>query len=137
MLDFFLIHSNVPLFFRRYTADFIKKLEFYALHQRHSCLRRKREGRETYLENRLPSSFSNPYLVLAGTIAAGLDGIKNYPWGAEANYNGRLQMPQLPRNLQDALVELERDEILTNELEPSFVEVFIAMKRGEEIKLPV
>ncbi len=31
----------------------------------------------TYIENRLPSGAMNPYLSLAVTIAAGLDGINN------------------------------------------------------------
>jgi len=32
---------------------------------------------ETYVENRMPSASANPYLVLAGTVAAGLDGVIN------------------------------------------------------------
>ena len=54
----------------------------------------------TYMENRLPSSVANPYLVMAGTIAAGIDGI-----------NRKLKCPpprdqdaaKLPLNLEEAL----------------------------------
>ena len=49
----------------------------WGVQDRTSTFRLKVEGQghNVYVENRLPSSASNPYLVMAGTIAAGLDGI--------------------------------------------------------------
>ena len=43
-----------------------------------AALRAKAGGQSgTYFEWRTPSASANPYLVLAGIVAAGLDGIKN------------------------------------------------------------
>ena len=35
------------------------------------------EGRGTYIENRTSAAGSNPYITMAATVAAGLDGIIN------------------------------------------------------------
>ena len=48
------------------------------MHMEQAALRAKAGGQSgTYFEWRTPSASANPYLVLAGIVAAGLDGIKN------------------------------------------------------------
>ncbi len=45
---------------------------------RFSTYRMKNFGpTSSYIENRVPSGTANPYLVMAVTIAAGLDGVAN------------------------------------------------------------
>ena len=85
----------------------------------------------TYIENRLPSGSANPYLVLAATVAAGLDGI-----------NRRLACPSprdmqakpIPKSLDEALDALENDKVLVEALGQQFVNYFTAVKRGIEMK---
>jgi len=84
----------------------------------------------TYIENRLPSSAANPYLVLAATVTAGIDGLVN-----------RLEPPSdtadhgetLPSSLSEALSALETDKVLCDALSEEFVRWFLAVKREVEI----
>lgn len=92
---------------------------------------------EAQIENRLPCAASNPYLVAAGVIAAGLDGVENRiepgdPLGGIAAADGGA--PPLPRRLDDALQLLEHDTALGQYLGTEFVQVFCAVKRHEIAK---
>src|SRR5262249_5089243 len=50
----------------------------WGLENRTVAMRIKGErGANTHVENRIPCAASNPYLVMAGAIAAGIDGIRN------------------------------------------------------------
>ena len=50
----------------------------WGFENRTAALRAKAGGQSgTYFEWRTPSASCNPYLVLAGIVAAGLDGLKN------------------------------------------------------------
>ena len=91
-------------------------------------------GQQTHIENRLPCAASNPYLVLAGTIAAGLDGIRREleppaPVGGIAY--GLEGVTDLPRSLAEALDALEGDTALRAALGEEFVTLFMAVKRHE------
>jgi len=81
----------------------------------------------TYIENRLPSSAANPYLVMAATVAAGIDGLDN-----------RLELPdvmneKLPSSLPEALAALEDDKVLCDALGEEFIRWFLTVKRDVEI----
>ncbi|GFO06383.1 glutamine synthetase [Plakobranchus ocellatus] len=83
-----------------------------------------------YIENRLPSSACSPHLVLASTLAAGMDGVRR-----------KLPLPQpldesikLPETLEKALEELEADTLLKEAISPKLVELFIHNKRVFEIQ---
>ena len=81
----------------------------------------------TYVENRLPSSAANPYVVMAATVAAGIDGLVN-----------RLELPvdtkeKLVTTLPEALEALEADEVLCEALGEEFIRWFLAVKREVEI----
>ena len=84
----------------------------------------------TYIENRLPSALANPYLVMAGTLAAGLDGIEN-----------QLQCPPMedkmakpiPTNLAEALTALEKDLVIKASLGKDLISAYIDSRREYEL----
>jgi len=81
----------------------------------------------TYIENRLPTSAANPYIVMAATVAAGIDGLVN-----------RLELPRgeaerLPSSLPEALSALEADKVLSDALGEEFIRWFLQLKRETEI----
>jgi len=77
---------------------------------------------------RLPSGAANPYIVMAATVAAGIDGLVN-----------RLELPaeneleKLPSSLEEALAALEADKVLTEALGEEFIRWFLTLKREVEI----
>ncbi len=95
------------------------------------------------LEYRLPDGGCNPYLVLAGLIAAGLDGIdRNLDPGVPHNINHYGQTPEqleemgvgiLPQNLNLAVKELEADTLFREQLGP-VIDEFIKIKNMEWIE---
>jgi len=98
-------------------------------------------GEGTRVELHSPDSSSNPYLVLAVCLAAGLDGIRNQVLPpAELNVNAQSMTPEeltangiehLPRNLSEALAELEKDEVIKSALGEAFIERYIRAKKAE------
>ncbi|CAH2248805.1 lengsin isoform X1 [Pelobates cultripes] len=87
----------------------------------------------TYIENKLGSATANPYLVLAATIAAGLDGIKrnlNFFNGANSNCNLD-KLSTVPLKLEDALSSLEEDTYITAALGETFIRYFVTVKQYE------
>ncbi|NXR01376.1 LGSN protein, partial [Sagittarius serpentarius] len=92
-------------------------------------------GKGTHIENKLSSAAANPYLVLAATIAAGLDGVKRGlrydDMLQEENYTADLKHSSVPLKLEDALVALEKDSCLKEALGETFIRYFVAMKHYE------
>jgi glutamine synthetase len=96
------------------------------------------------IEWRLPDSSANPYLALAGVIAAGLDGIENaLEAGAPVNQDvyemsdaqrAELGLKMLPQNLGEAVAALQADFVLRAALGEDFVKEFAALKRAEWIE---
>jgi glutamine synthetase len=89
-----------------------------------------------------PSDHSgNPYLAMGALIAAGLDGIQNHtdPGNPQeidpGNYSDaereQLGIRRLPTTLDEALEELERDQVLLDALGPLLASSYIAVKRNE------
>ncbi len=99
-------------------------------------LRVKAGGSErTHVEMRAGSAASNPYLLAAGVLAAGLLGIE-----AEATLREQSRqttseenpaLPRFPQTLDSALDALEADSALRDMLGVEFIRVFTAMKRFE------
>jgi len=95
------------------------------------------------LELRLPDGACNPYLATAAVIAAGLDGIENdLDPGAPKNMNLYELTPAqlkeegieiLPQNLHEALLALEKDEVLTKALGP-VADEFLKLKHMEWVE---
>src|SRR5918992_830237 len=79
-------------------------------------------GASTRVELRLPDPSCNPYLALAVMLRAGIDGIdRRVDPGPPVNKNiykmshrerRHLRIDDLPGNLNDALVELEKDDLI-------------------------
>ncbi|XP_059691797.1 lengsin isoform X2 [Gavia stellata] len=92
-------------------------------------------GKGTHIENKLSSATANPYLVLAATIAAGLDGVKRGlrydDMLQEENHTADLKHSSVPLKLEDALVALEKDSCIKEALGETFIRYFVAMKHYE------
>lgn len=94
-------------------------------------------GANTHVENRMPCAASNPYLVLAGSIAAGIDGIGRRlepPAPVAGIAYGLPDVTDLPGSLGAALDALEADTVLCAALGSEFIKLFVAVKRHEIAK---
>lgn len=94
-------------------------------------------GEHTHLENRMPCAGSNPYLVMAGVIAAGIDGMSrglDLPPPVNGIAYGMADVTDLPDSLGAALDALEADTVLCEALGAEFVKLFVAVKRHEIAK---
>lgn len=96
------------------------------------------------IEWRLPDSSANPYLALAGVIAAGLDGIdRALAAGEPVNQDvyemsdaarAELGLKLLPQNLGQAAAALKADTMLAAALGTDIVNEFVALKSAEWIE---
>ena len=91
-------------------------------------------GGELRLEQRMPCAGSNPYLVMAAVLAAGIDGLRRQleppPPTATIAYVDEAA-PKLPRTLDEALDAFEADGALRACLGEEFTRLFLAVKRHE------
>lgn len=100
-----------------------------------------REAEATNLELKCSDHSGNPYLVLGTLIAAGLDGIEKSIEPGEpqqidpGHYNDEERklrgIRRLPTSLDEALDELERDQVLLDALGPLLATSYLAVKRNE------
>jgi glutamine synthetase len=94
-------------------------------------------GERTHVENRLGGGSSNPYLALAGVLAASLDGIHRgleAPDPIRTNAYHLEELDLLPGSLDESLEEFTGDDVLLEWLDPEFVKAFVALKRHEIAK---
>lgn len=99
----------------------------------------RKEG--TRAELRSPDPSCNPYLAFAVILEAGMDGIKNQvDPGEPINKNiytmsegerKSLGIENLPTTLNDALIELGKDNIVKSALTPHILENYIEAKKEE------
>jgi glutamine synthetase len=92
-------------------------------------------------EWRAPDASANPYLMLAGLIAAGLDGIeRKLDPGADTDDDlfeasaadiASRSIALLPQTLDEALDALEADDTIAAALGPALLREFVALKREE------
>lgn len=93
----------------------------------------------TRIELRCPDPSCNPYLAFAAMLAAGLDGIRRDLPVPEATDENLYQLDHqrqsafqlLPRSLEEALEEFERDQVVRDALGPHICERFVSAKRLE------
>jgi glutamine synthetase len=100
-----------------------------------------RRGAGTRVELRTPDPSANPYLALATMLAAGLDGVRTEAdwrepvhaniWEMSFRERRRLRIDELPRTLDEACDELEKNDVLTDALGAHVTEHFLAAKRAE------
>ena len=98
-------------------------------------------GSATRVELRSPDPTANPYLLLACCLAAGLDGIKRgLTPPASVDYNifamtqEELQehnIHALPANLNEAIQELEKGELMKQTLGSHILNNYLALKKQE------
>jgi glutamine synthetase len=77
---------------------------------------------------------ANPYLVVAGVIAAGLDGIATQaalPEGLNVDPALLDGVPRLPTSLREAVEEFEKDSVLTEALGKELAGTIADVRRGE------
>ena len=92
------------------------------------------DGQGAHIENRLPCGGSNPYLVMASVLAAGLDGLKNKiepPAETQGIAYGLTGVTDLPTRLEQSLDALAADSTLRAALGEEFIKLFVAVKRHE------
>ena len=100
-----------------------------------------RRGTGTRCELRMPDPSCNPYLALAVQLAAGLDGVERKLEAREpVNRNiftmsfrdrRKYRIDELPRDLHEALDQLDRDDVVKQALGPHLTERFLEAKREE------
>ena len=102
---------------------------------------RGREAESINLELKCADHSGNPYLSMGALLAAGLDGIQNAIDPGEAqeidpgNYSDEERekrgIHRLPTSLDEAVDELERDQVLLEAMGPLLATSYIAVKRNE------
>ncbi|XP_063969105.1 lengsin-like [Lytechinus pictus] len=91
-----------------------------------------------FIENRMGGAGSNPYLTMAATIAAGIDGIRNEiplpapVQGVASSTSGANQ--KLPRTMKESLDAFHADNVVLKAMGRDFVQCFTALKE-EELRL--
>jgi glutamine synthetase len=88
----------------------------------------------THLEMRGASALANPYLTAAGTLAAGLLGLKGKLKLGPQSKGPSEDDPahaKLPTSLEQSLANLEADEAFGRMLGADFLRLFLAVKRHE------
>jgi glutamine synthetase len=96
------------------------------------------EDENTHIEVRVPAALSNPYLVAASAIAAGLLGLtanRTLAPSADGPKEDDDRFEKLPTEIYESLDALEEDLTLREVLGDEFVEVYLAMKRQEVARL--
>lgn len=98
-------------------------------------------GSATRLELRCPDPAANPYLTLAVCLAAGLDGIKNKltpPESIDRNIfemslqeRAELGIKNLPANLIEAVIALEKNDLMKQVLGEHIMNKYIEAKKSE------
>ena len=90
------------------------------------------EAAPTRIENRIAGAAANPYLVLAGTLAAGLHGVRaGLDPGDPVGGDAQGQRPPLARAPEVALRAFESDDALVEALGEEFVHAYTTVKRHE------
>ena len=98
-------------------------------------------GKRRHLEFRSPDNSCQPFLLLAGLLGAGADGIRRRiepppPFGGDighltAEEIARHGIAYLPRTLPEALAALEGDEVVAGAVGPTALRHFLTVKRHE------
>ena len=122
--------------FRRLGPDTLAPYRSNWGYDNRSCMVRvpPERGQGTRLEIRVGDGAANPYLLIAGVLAAGLDGIRRNlecPPAAEGMAYDNEGAPVLPMSLDAALDALEANEQLRAEMSHEVLEAFLVLKRDE------
>jgi glutamine synthetase len=124
---------------KRYKVDSMAPTNVtWGVENRSAAFRIKDLGRENvHIENRIPCGSANPYLIMAGMVAAGLDGLRRKlepPAETTGVAWGREGVADLPTSLEQSLQAFEADAVLRDALGEELVHLFLAVKRHEIAK---
>ncbi|GFN90784.1 glutamine synthetase [Plakobranchus ocellatus] len=111
---------------RRLQDPLTPKRTNWAVENRSAFLRIRNAKDNVYVENRLPSSASNPYLVLASVLAAGMDGLRRQ---LECPPPGDTHAQPIPTTLEEAVSCLQGDSLLTDALGEDLVSAILSHTR--------
>jgi glutamine synthetase len=126
---------------RRRTHTFSPTNISWGFEDRSALLRVKGGSPETkHVENRAPSAMSNPYLVGAAMLAAGLKGIEEGSAPPAPSKPGQPaeedpSLDPLPTSLEDSLAELESEPMCKEFFGEEFISAYTAMRRYELSRL--
>ena len=98
-------------------------------------------GSATRIELRSPDPSANPYLAIAACLEAGLDGIEKHmkvPESVDGNIfemsetiKKRLHIHRLPANLEEAILEMQKDKMVVACVGNHIAQNLIKMKKAE------
>jgi glutamine synthetase len=94
-------------------------------------------GRSLRVECRIPGADANPYLALAATLAAGLDGLANRsepPPMFRGDVYAGANLPRVPRALPEAIAEFEASPLFRDAFGKDVVEHLVHFARTEQQK---
>jgi glutamine synthetase len=106
------------------------------------------DPREQRIEYRIPDAASNPYLVLAAILMAGMDGVQKKMDPEKMGFGpfdlnlyelfgeARAKIKQAPSSLEDALGALKKDHefLLTGDVfDNEFIEAWIELKMKNDV----
>ncbi len=131
-----LINPTVNCYHRVKPFTFAPSNVSWGVQDRSAMLRVKATGDDrTHLEMRAGSAASNPYLLAAGVLAAGLLGLEGGATLRDQSREGPSEndptLQRFPQTLDAAVDALEADTALHSVLGEDFVRVFAAVKRFE------
>ena len=122
--------------YKRLITGFDAPLEMlWTVGNQNAMLRlRNRRGENSKIELRFPDPSSNPYLVIALALSAGMDGIdRRLNPGKEANalMADAGQVETLPMSLREAVGYLRQDKLLEQVLGQEFTDIYCKAKMQE------
>ena len=129
-----LINNPIVNSYKRFVPGYNAPLKIScSLHDRDAMIRmncKKKSG--VKIEFRNPDSASNPYLVLAVCLAAGLDGIKRNLSAPDMDDQQTIYSDKtMPKTLEDAIKAFEKDFYLQNVLGEHISKSYIEAKKEE------
>jgi glutamine synthetase len=130
-----LVAPTINCLKRRRTHTFSPTNVSWGLEDRSALVRVKGGSPETrHVENRAPTGLSNPYLVSAALLAAGLLGVQDaleLEPPAKPPAEEDETKPQLPTGVEESLQLLEGDDRLVELVGSEFVQAYTVMRRHE------
>ncbi|MEV4188714.1 glutamine synthetase, partial [Streptosporangium canum] len=93
-------------------------------------------GEQLNLEYRAADATANPWLALGVLLRAGLEGIRRgYPepavWPESVTEAELAAVPPLPKSQEEALDELEKDDVVGGFFAPDLLTTYLAVRRAE------
>jgi len=138
MRELFPFYAPYPTSYKRYVAgSFAPTALAWSHDNRTAGFRIIGRGPSLRIECRTPGADANPYLSLAATIAAGLDGIQRKiepPGIFEGDIYKAQELPQVPKTLHEAIAEMEKSSWVRSTFGEKVVDHYLHFFRTEQKK---